>query len=46
MMTHEAFEKDVQEALREIDNLAIVTSRSMLIRVETMEGEEENLAIV
>jgi homoserine dehydrogenase len=46
MMTHEAVEKGVQEALRQIDNLAIVTSKSMLIRVETMEGEEENLAIV
>jgi homoserine dehydrogenase len=46
MMTHEAIEKDVQEALKEIDDLNVITPKSMLIRVETMEGEEEKLAIV
>jgi homoserine dehydrogenase len=46
MMTHEAIEKDIQDALREIDALPVITAKSMLIRVETMEGEEEELAIV
>jgi homoserine dehydrogenase len=46
MMTHEAIEKNFQDALREIDNLSFITPKSTFIRVETMEGEEENLAIV
>lgn len=46
MMTHEAIEKNIQKALKEIDALPVVTPNSMLIRVETMEGEEEKLAIM
>ena len=46
MMTHEAIEKNIQNALQEIDALSVISPRSMLIRVETMEGEEENLATV
>ena len=46
MMTHEAIERDAQDALSEIDALPVITAKSMLIRVETMEGEEEKLAIV
>ena len=46
MMTHEAIESDIQDALREIDALPDITAKSVLIRVETMEGEEEDLAIV
>ncbi|MBD3183263.1 homoserine dehydrogenase [Candidatus Poribacteria bacterium] len=46
MMTHEAVEKNMQNALKEIDALSVVTPKSMLIRVETMDGEEDNLAIV
>ena len=46
IMTHEATESDVQRALKEIDDLPAVTAGSILIRVETMEAEEENLAIV
>jgi len=43
MMTHEAIERDAQDALSEIDALPVITAKSMLIRVETMEGEEEKL---
>ena len=46
MMTHEAIEKDIQAALREIDELPVITPKSTLIRVETMEGEAEELGIV
>ena len=46
MMTHEAVEKNVRTAMDEIDALSAITPKSMLIRVESMEGEEENLAIV
>jgi len=46
IMTHEAIEKNVQDALKEIDDLDVISAKSILIRVETMEGEEEDLAIV
>ena len=46
IMTHEAIESDVQASLREIDDLSVITAKSVLIRVETMEGEEEKLSIV
>ena len=46
MMTHEAIESDVQDALRKIDDLPSITAKSVLIRVETMDGEEEKLSIV
>jgi len=46
IMTHEAIESDVQASLREIDDLPVITAKSVLIRVETMEGEEEKLSIV
>ena len=39
MMTHEAREKDVQAALSEIDRLEFVSAPTMLIRVETAEGQ-------
>ena len=39
MMTHEAREKDVQTALTEIDELDFVSLPTMLIRVETSEGQ-------
>jgi len=38
MMTHEAREKDMMRALKEIDRLSIVSSRTMYLRVE---GEDE-----
>jgi homoserine dehydrogenase len=38
MMTHKAREKDVIYALKEIDRLAVVTSKTIYIRVE--KGEE------
>jgi homoserine dehydrogenase len=34
MMTHEAREKGVQQALKEIDHLAVIKSKTMCIRVE------------
>jgi len=34
MLTHKAREKDVQDALREIDNLSVVREKALLIRVE------------
>ena len=34
MMTHEARERDVQEALKEIDKLEVIGKRTVLIRVE------------
>lgn len=34
MMTHEAVEKDVNQALKEIDKLDVVTGKTMFIRVE------------
>ncbi|NPA15725.1 MAG: homoserine dehydrogenase [Deferribacteres bacterium] len=37
MMTHEAKEKDVQKALKEIDTLDVVGARTVLIRVEENE---------
>ncbi len=37
MMTHEAREKDVQKALKEIDNLDVVGAKTVLIRVEENE---------
>ncbi|MBM3211024.1 ACT domain-containing protein, partial [Candidatus Poribacteria bacterium] len=46
MMTHEALERDVQIALREIDALSVIKPNSMLIRVEAMEGEDGELGIV
>jgi len=46
MMTHESFEKDIQDAVREIDNLSVIKSKTVLIRVENMENEEANLTIV
>ena len=39
MMTHEACEKDIQTALQEIDQLDFVDSPTMLLRVESGEGE-------
>ena len=39
MMTHEAREKDVQAALSEIDRLEFVSAPTILIRVETAEGQ-------
>jgi homoserine dehydrogenase len=39
MMTHEAQEKNIQAALKEIDHLEFVDSPTMLIRVESAEGE-------
>ncbi|MFQ5692132.1 MAG: ACT domain-containing protein, partial [Nitrospinota bacterium] len=39
LMTHEARERDVQEALREIDKLDCVSAPAMLIRVESAEGQ-------
>ncbi len=38
MMTHEAREKDMMQALRKIDRLAVVSGRTMYLRVEG--GEE------
>jgi len=38
MMTHEAMEKNVSQALKEIDKLDVVTGKTMFIRVE---GEKE-----
>ena len=46
MMTHKALEKNVRKAISEIDALSAITPKSMLIRVETMENEDEKLAIV
>ena len=46
MMTHEAVEGNVQEALQEISSLSEITEKPMMIRVESMEGDEEKLAIV
>ena len=46
MMTHEAIEKNIQRALREIDDLSVITAKTMLIRVETTEGAEERLTVV
>jgi hypothetical protein len=34
MTTHKAREKDVQKALHEIDRLAIVQGKTILIRIE------------
>ena len=34
MLTHEALERDVRKALNEIDDLDIVTGKTMMIRVE------------
>jgi len=34
MMSHEAKESDVQEAIKEIDRLPVITSRTVIIRVE------------
>ncbi len=39
MMTHEALEKDVQAALEEINQLEFMDAPTMLIRVESTEGE-------
>ena len=38
MMTHEAREKDMMQALRKIDRLAVVSGKTMYLRVEG--GEE------
>lgn len=46
LMTHEAIEKDVQEAVKEIDELSVVKSKSVLIRVESLDGQESNLSII
>lgn len=46
IMTHEAAEGNVQSAIQEIDAMDDISAKSMLMRVETMEGEEEDLAIV
>ncbi len=46
LMTHEAIEKNVQSAVKEIDELSVIKSKTVLIRVETLDGEEANLAIV
>ena len=46
MMTHEAVEGNVRKALQEISNLSVITEKTMMIRVESMEGDEEKLAIV
>jgi homoserine dehydrogenase len=46
MMTHEAIEKNVKAAIKEIDALPAITAKTAFIRVETVGGEEENLAIV
>jgi homoserine dehydrogenase len=37
MMSHEAKESDVQEAIKEIDRLPVITSRTVIIRVEAPE---------
>ncbi len=34
ILTHKAYEKDVQKALSEIENLPVVVSEPVLIRVE------------
>jgi hypothetical protein len=34
MMTHEAKEKDVHQALKEIDRLGVILGKTMFIRVE------------
>jgi homoserine dehydrogenase len=34
MLTHKAREKDIQDSLREIDNLYVVREKALLIRVE------------
>ena len=39
MMTHEAREGNVQTALSEIDRLEFLNAPTMLIRVETAEGQ-------
>ncbi len=41
MMTHEARERDVQQALAEIDKLQVVTAPTRLIRVENNEQVED-----
>ena len=46
MMTHEAIEKNMKSALQEINKLDVITEETMMIRVESMDGQEENLAIV
>ena len=38
MMTHEARERDMRQALREINRLSIVSGRTMYLRVE---GDED-----
>lgn len=38
MMTHEAREGDMQQALREIDNLKVVAAKTVMIRVEENDG--------
>jgi len=38
VLTHRAKEKDVLSALKEIDNLAVVSDKTLFIRVE---GKEE-----
>lgn len=46
LMTHEAVEKNVVEAVKEIDALSVIKSKTMLIRVEALGDEEANLAII
>lgn len=46
MMTHEAIEKNMQSAIKEIDALDDIKDKAMMIRVESLEGDEEKLAIV
>jgi homoserine dehydrogenase len=38
MMTHEAREGDLQQALQEIDTLKVVAAKTVMIRVEENEG--------
>jgi homoserine dehydrogenase len=46
MMTHEAIEKNIQAAIKEIGALDVIKGEAMMIRVESMEGDEEKLAII
>ncbi|MGQ9607976.1 MAG: homoserine dehydrogenase [bacterium] len=46
LMTHEAVEKNVVEAVKEIDALSVIKYKTMFIRVEALGDEETNLAII
>ena len=40
VLTHKAKEKDVRQAIKEIDQLPVVTDKTVFIRVEGKEEEE------